>query len=235
MRFLIIEHLDSEPAGLIGETIAAAGHELHHVRVGDGAIVPADCDGWHGIVVMGGPMSANDSHLSYIVQEIELLKRAIETDTPVLGICLGSQLLARAAGGDVTPSPLRELGWYPVIPSAEAAGDPLFAALSAEGMKVFQWHGETFSLPEGAKLLATASDVPNQAFRIGSSQYGLQFHIEVDAPVIDSWIEGGESEREALGRNGVDRIRAESPDNLPEAHRFCRKMVAAWLKLAEKD
>lgn len=235
MRFLIIEHLDSEPAGLIGEVIAAAGHQMHHVRVGDGAVVPSDCDGWHGIVVMGGPMSANDSHLPYIVQEIDLLKHAIESDTPVLGICLGSQLLARAAGASIMRSPVRELGWYPIVPSAEAADDPLFAALPEEGMKVFQWHGETFTLPEGAKLLATAADVPNQAFRIGSSQYGLQFHIEVAAPVIDSWIEDGESEREALGSDGIAAIRKESPLRLPEAHRFCRKMVAAWLELAERD
>jgi len=234
VKFLVIQHLAIEPAALIGECIEEAGHTLHAVMADEGDSLPESLRGYSGVVVMGGPMSANDTHLEYIAGELALLKQTIEADIPVLGICLGAQLLARAAGAGIMPSPVRELGWYRLLPVAAAADDPLFASLPASGMDVFQWHGETLSLPEGATLLASCTNVPHQAFRIGSSQYGLQFHIEVDEPAIEVWIEAGESERGALGSEGIEAIRRESPLRLPEAHRFCRQMVAAWLKLAER-
>lgn len=232
MRFLLVQHLAIEPASLIGEVIAAAGHECRCVDVERGGLLPASCDGYDGIVIMGGSMSANDIHLVYISDELRLLQHALEKDIPVLGICLGAQLLARAAGAEVVRLSQPELGWYPLLPTAASAGDPLFASLPAAGLDVFQWHGETFGLPAGATLLATGSGVPNQAFSIGSSQYGLQFHIEVDRPIIESWVMAGESERAVLGEHGVNRIRAESGEKLPAAHYFCHAMVMAWLSLA---
>ena len=96
---------------------------------------------------------------------------------------------------------------------------------------MFQWHGETFTLPNSATLLATHPAVPHQAFRLGTTQYGFQFHIEVDEPIIDAWVDAGESERDELGEAGVLEIRSATPDHMPKAHGFCRKMVTAWLEL----
>ncbi|MDX8404306.1 MAG: gamma-glutamyl-gamma-aminobutyrate hydrolase family protein, partial [Mariprofundaceae bacterium] len=96
MHFLVLQHLDIEPAALIGELIINAGHSVDMVRMDEGESVPTVLEGYNGMVVMGGPMSANDSHLPYIVDEIELLKQAIDADFPVLGLCLGAQLLAKA-------------------------------------------------------------------------------------------------------------------------------------------
>ncbi|MDT8375922.1 MAG: type 1 glutamine amidotransferase [Mariprofundaceae bacterium] len=233
MNFLLLQHLRIEPAAIIGEMIEEAGHRIEVVRMDRDEPVPQSLAGFDGMLVMGGPMSANDSHLSYIRDEILLLKQAIAADFPVLGLCLGAQLLAKAAGAEIVASPVRELGWYPVQRTRAAADDPIFRALDADGLTVFQWHGETFTLPGSATLVATHPDVPHQAFRVGSSQYGLQFHIEVDQPVIELWIEAGESERQALGEAGVAEIRAQSPDYLPAAHAFCRQMVRAWLGLCD--
>ena len=165
MQILALQHLDIEPPALIADIIRGAGHDLKAVRLWLDEAVPNTLDDWDGLIVMGGPQSANDVHPGYIHDEIILLERAIGQDFPVLGICLGAQLLAKAGGAEIMPSPVRELGWYPVYPADAAATDPLFRQMQA-GQMVFQWHGETFSLPEKAKLLATHPDVPHQAFRI---------------------------------------------------------------------
>jgi GMP synthase (glutamine-hydrolysing) len=231
MNFLVLQHLRIEPTAIIGKIIEEAGHHIELVRMDRDESVPQSLSGFDGVVVMGGPMSANDTHLSFVTDEIELLKEAIKIDLPVLGFCLGAQLLARAAGAEIVTSPIRELGWYPLQRTRDSADDPIFQALDDDGLMVFQWHGETFTLPDSATLVATHTDVPQQAFRIGSSQYGLQFHIEVDRPIIESWIEAGESERTALGEAGIAAIRAQSPDYIPAAHAFCRQMIMAWLAL----
>lgn len=234
MKFLVLQHLGVEATALIGSVIADAGHHIEIVRMDRGEAIPPLPAGYAGAIVMGGPMSANDTHLPSIADELALLKKAVATDFPVLGICLGAQLLAKAAGAEIVASPVRELGWYPVYGTEHAEHDPLFGSLHAQDLPVFQWHGETFTLPAQATLLATHPDVPNQAFRIGSSQYGLQFHIEVDAAVIEAWMEAGESERAELGAGGVAEIRASTPDCVPAAHRFCREMVSAWLGLCDR-
>jgi len=183
---------------------------------------------------MGGPMSANDVHLTYIRDEIRLLMQAVGTDFPVLGICLGAQLLAKAAGANIVPSPVRELGWYRLFPTPDARTDALFSSLPADGLDVFQWHGETFLLPKDATLLASCPKVPNQAFRLGSCQYGLQFHVEVDETTIHQWIEAGESERTYLGEKGVQDIFNASRKQLSTMQQFCDIMCRNWLALARK-
>lgn len=215
--------------------MAEAGHTVDIVRMDKDESVPSLLEGYDGMVVMGGPMSANDSHIPYIAGEIALLKQAIEADFPVLGLCLGAQLLAKAADAEIVSSPIRELGWHPVFHTKDTDSDPLFCGLKRTGLNVFQWHAETFTLPVDATLLATHPAVPHQAFRIGSSQYGLQFHIEVDEAIIESWIEAGVSECESLGEEGLALIREESPLLIPVAHDFCRDMVEAWLSIARKN
>jgi len=229
-RILIIQQLSHEPVALIWDVIREQGHDAHIVMAQDSAI-PDGLDGYDGLVVMGGSMSARDEHLDYIVAELALLRQAIARDFPLLGICLGAQLLASAAGANIKPSPVRELGWYPVYPAPGAESDPLFSALARDGLHVFQWHGETFSLPEKAQLLATHPDVPHQAFRIGSSQYGMQFHVEVTGPIIRDWVDVCEDERAHLGAKGVHDMLAETPERLVPANDFCRSMTSAWLNL----
>lgn len=234
MRFLTLQHLEIEPAALVGDVIMDAGHQLETIYLYRDEAVPESLRGYDGLLVMGGPMSANDSHLSYIHDEIELLKHAIESDVPVLGFCLGSQLLAKAAGAKVIPSPVRELGWHPVFPTKSSTDDPLFCQMGKPWLHVFQWHGETFTLPNDATLLATHPAVPHQAFRLGTTQYGFQFHIEVDEPIIHAWVDAGECERSELGEAGILEIQSATPDHLPNAQRFCREMVNVWLTLCEK-
>lgn len=132
-------------------------------------------------------------NLSYLQKEQELIRDAIKNDIPVLGICLGSQLIAQAEGGRVFKGQKKEIGWFDVSLSKEGRSS-LFAGL-ATPMKVFQWHGDTYELPKGATVLAY-SDLYPQAFKIGSA-YGIQFHLEVNRSMIDSWIQEYKAEVKA--------------------------------------
>jgi len=235
MNFLIIQHLDIEPAALIGDLLHEAGHQLQTVQVNAGDTLPDCTAGLHGVIIMGGPQSANDTDCPYIRDEIQWLKQQIDAEMPMLGICLGAQLMAKAAGALISPSPVRELGWYPVFPTAAAAADPLFSALPARGLPVFQWHGETFSLPAHATLLATCPLVPAQTFRLGHGQYGMQFHVEVDEQIIETWILAGTSERNDLGSTGIDMLRLLTPQHLAAMQQYGRKMVTNWLHVIQKS
>jgi len=227
---LILQQLEYEPAALIEQVIHEAGWETKTLKTMEDPI-PQVLLRYSGLVIMGGHMSANDTHLGFITKQIRLLEWCIRYDFPVLGICLGSQLLAKAAGANVIKSPLRELGWYHLRPTFYAQEDPVFGKMLASGLKIFQWHGETFELPEQATLLATCPEVINQVFRIKSRLYGLQFHAEMTEDLILAWIKHGSSEAAYLGEEGVDELINHIPRYLPAAREYCSFIVKSWLKL----
>ena len=146
-------------------------------------------DGYSAIVILGGPMAVYDN-LPYLKKEQELVSDAMKNDVPVLGICLGSQLIAQAAGGHVFRGPKKEIGWFEVSLSEEGKSG-LFAGIDSP-MRVFQWHGDTYQLPKEATVLAYNGLYP-QAFKIGSS-YAIQFHLEVEGRMIETWIDHYEQE-----------------------------------------
>jgi GMP synthase (glutamine-hydrolysing) len=142
-----------------------------------------------GIVVMGGEMHAwDDERCPYLPVEVELLRAAVAADVPVLGICLGGQLLARALGSRVYPAPALEGGWLPIEPVGDPSADPVLGHLTGP-TGVFSWHVDVFDLPAGAEPLARSAVTRHQAFRFGRA-WGLQFHPEVDGPLFDAWLAG---------------------------------------------
>jgi len=228
MNFLILQHLDIEPPALIGETLKSTGHTLTTIHLDQGEVLPSTYEDFDGILIMGGPQSANDES-DYIRAELAWIKGAIDNGIPMLGVCLGAQVMAKADGAEIFPSPVRELGWFPVYHTVETKKDPLFRDMP-EGQAVFQWHGESYSLNDNMTLLAMHPDVPAQAFRLGKAQYGMQFHIEVNEAIIESWIAFGSSERDQLGIEGISLLHKESSLYLEPMQHFCREMVSNWLK-----
>ena len=187
---LVIQHLPPEGPYLIAEALENAGISVELCQVFTGDHPAASLDGYDGLVVMGGPMSAaSDDGFPTRAAEIDLLEDALERRLPALGVCLGAQLLAIAAGGKVYPGAEGpEIGWAPVsLVVAEAEQDPLFRDLPSE-LTVLHWHGDTFDLPPGATHLARSKAYPNQAFRAGPRAWGLQFHLEVDVPAVDAFL-----------------------------------------------
>lgn len=183
-KVLAVRHIPFEHPGLIARSLAADGMACEYADLYDGA--SASLEAVSGLILMGGPMSANDD-FPYLRRELDLIGEAIARNLPVLGVCLGAQLIAKALGARVYANPVKEIGWYPIQWSEAAARDPLHRGLAGRDT-VFHWHGETFELPAGAERLASSEACRNQAFRVGSNIYGLQYHLEVTPEMIADWL-----------------------------------------------
>jgi GMP synthase-like glutamine amidotransferase len=216
-ELLVLQHLPLEGPGLIAECAAERGHTIRLLDLSSGAPLPPARVPGQILVVMGGPMGVGDlGNPSYpwLADELELLRQRLDQKAPVLGICLGAQLLAAAGGGGAEPllvgdppRPLREVGWGAVTFTATAASEPVLSGLAASEL-VLHWHGDRIVLPPEAVLLASSLHCREQAFRIGQHAWGLQFHGEMDAAGIEGWLTAdADYVREALGPEGADRIR----------------------------
>jgi len=185
-RILIVLHQEHSSAGRVGQLLAARGFGLDIRRPPLGDALPETLADHAGAVVFGGPMSANDPD-EFVRRETEWLKVPLAENRPLLGICLGAQMLVNHLGGSVGPRDDGgvEIGWYPL--RATDAGSSL---LEWPGM-VYQFHREGFSLPSGASLLATSDAYPNQAFRYGDNAWGIQFHAELTRVMMQRWVVRG--------------------------------------------
>lgn len=185
MRVLAFRHSPSEGLGSLEDAARSLGIECVCADLFRNSSAPVSVDEFDGLMLMGGPMSANDD-LPYLRKELEQIDRAVAQHKPVLGVCLGSQLIAKALGAKVYRNQVKEIGWAPVYWTESARADPLFTGLTAPET-MFHWHGETFDLPPGAELLAWSDRCRHQTYRVQDNIYGLQFHLEVTPQMITEW------------------------------------------------
>lgn len=178
----IFRHIECEGPAYLASLLQQHHLEYELVRIDQGDTIHPDLDNAAGLIFMGGSMSVNDD-LPWITQELALIRQAVARGIPVLGICLGSQLIARALGARVYPGPCMELGWFDVARKSE---HPLGNGLP-DHMEVFHWHGETFDLPQDATLLFGNARYAHQGFALGP-HLALQFHVEMQAPLIREWV-----------------------------------------------
>lgn len=183
---LILQHVRPEPPGTIADALDRSGLSHRTVKVHRDDPVPNTLDA-DALVVMGGPMGVGDiDDRLHLAQEIDLIEQAMREEVPLLGVCLGSQLLAHVLGAEVRPGPQKEIGWDEVFLTDAAADDPLFRDV-ADPFTAFHWHGDVFALPDGATRLAGTAQTEHQAFRYGRAAYGLLFHLEV-TPKTVAWM-----------------------------------------------
>lgn len=176
---LVLQHTASEGPGRVAVALNARGLTHRTIRIDLGEPVPSEVP--RALVVMGGPMGVYEAdRLPHLRDELALLRAALEANRPILGICLGSQLLAAALGGAVEPSGGSEIGYLPVLKTPEAAGDPVLGEAPVS-FPALHWHGDVFELPRGAVSLAQSERTEHQAFRYGARAYGFLFHLEADA------------------------------------------------------
>jgi GMP synthase (glutamine-hydrolysing) len=230
----VLRHVRHETLGSLEALIRQAGLDIECVDLFG---PPRRFHPWHhlGLVVLGGPMNVDQTdEYPFLAAEVEWIRAALAGQTPVLGICLGSQLLAKAAGARVYPNSVKEIGWYPLELTEAAAHDPLFAGCPA-GATVFQWHGDTFDLPPSATHLAESAACRHQAFRVGDRAWGLQFHLEVTAEMIETWLTEPGNCGELAGLDYIDpnRIRAQTPRFMPELSRIAEIVFRPFVELCQ--
>jgi len=191
LKIHYLQHVSFEGPGCVSEWALKNTHELTSTRLYNDEAFPAvDTIDW--LIIMGGPMSANDEDtISWINREKEFIASAIQAGKTVMGICLGSQLIASVLGSEVYPNTHKEVGWFPIY-SPDNTINLLFDEIVSK--EVFHWHGETFSLPEGAQLLASSEACKNQAYLYGDRVLGLQFHLEITKESLAQMISFGKEE-----------------------------------------
>lgn len=208
---LLIRNDRYESFGVAPSALAWAGLDILTANAKAGIELP-DLDRIAGVITFGGTANVDQVHdHPHLGSVRDYTRRAVEAGIPYLGICLGSQILARALGREVIRAPVKEVGFEPVRPTDAAKDDPLLSSL-ADGDMVLQWHEDTHELPEGAVLLATGDGVPVQAYRVGATAWGIQFHLEVDAVELEWWLDIADADGDLMREWGksAEEIRSEA-------------------------
>ncbi len=185
---MVFQHVPYEPLGTLDSLVRSQRHRIRYVNFGRTPDAQPDVTGYDALIVLGGPMNiGQEADFPHLEVEKAAILQAIENEIPILGICLGAQLIAAASGAEVYPAEQKEIGWYSIKPTQDGQQDPLFKFFEQQE-KIFQWHGYTFELPACAKLMAKGEDIRHQAFKINNNVYGFQFHLEANLPLIQRWL-----------------------------------------------
>ncbi len=225
----IFRHAPSEGPGYLAEFLDEHGVPWQLIRVDAHDPLPADPEAYAGLAFMGGPMSVNDD-LPWIPPVLQLIRHAVGRDIPVLGHCLGGQLMAKALGGAVVLNRYKEIGWGRVEVESNDTARAWFG--SVPGFDAFHWHGETFNLPTGAAPLLTNRHCTNQAFAVGR-HLGMQCHVEMTAEMIAQWCEIGAGEIAASAESpavqSAQTIEAATAEKLPQMRAVARRLYERWM------
>ena len=228
----VLQHVDSDGPAYFADYLTAHGLPWQLFAAHRGDALPAYIGEFAGFAILGGPMSANDA-LPHLDRAAAMVREAVAAGVPVIGHCLGGQIMARALGGSVTASPAAEIGWSEIAARSAAAARRWFGGRPS--FPQFQWHHESFSLPPGADWLASSASCPHQAFAVGDRHLALQFHCEVDSDKIESWLGAdGQAEIEACtaspGVQSAAAIRMQSRDRLAAARAVTDAIYDAWCR-----
>ncbi len=227
---LVIEHLAVEHPGTLEPALETCGYEVVSIPAASVRRFRERAEEADLLIVMGGPIGVYDApEYPFLTEEIDIIRTRLKVKRPVLGICLGSQLMAAALGARVFPGTNGvELGWAPVQLTADGQRHAL-AEIAAEDLPVLHWHGDTFDLPEGATLLASTSRYAKQAFAVGNYGLALQFHVETDAAELEQWFVAFAGDIRKMGPDTLSRLRADTAKYAAGLAERNARFVSRWL------
>ena len=228
----VLQHLATEGLGILEPILNAAGISIHTIHIFAGEKVPAELGTDDGLIVLGGPVSVYESEkYPYLINEIRLIETVLQENKPILGICLGSQLLASALGANIIKSGQQEIGWFPVTLSEAAQTDVLWNGVENEFM-AYHWHGDVFNLPEDAVSLASSMLTEHQAFTHKERAYGILFHPEATKEIIWGMTQNFAEEAEGAGVTQKE-ILEDSEKYLLAFQAIADKIFNRWVKLID--
>ncbi|WP_199027115.1 glutamine amidotransferase [Ralstonia sp. ASV6] len=228
---LALRHVPFEHLGIMQPLLEARGYTVRYADMGVQSVPADEMASADLLIVLGGPIGAyDDKTYPFVRGEAEAIARRLAARRPLLGICLGAQLMARALGAAVKPMGVKEIGFAPVTLTADGLNSPL--APLADGTPVLHWHGDRYDLPPGARRLASTVTCAEQAFAIGDHALGLQFHLEANLDELEAWLIGHAAE---LGAAGIDpsALRAQAPVVAERLSQRAREVFTTWLDRVE--
>jgi len=229
---LFIQNGEYEGPGLFATVLAECGVAVETVHAWRGDAVPVSAEGWNAIAIGGGSMSAYQLiEFPFLENEIRLLQQARAKRLPALGFCLGAQLMSAAYGGDVFPNREKEIGFFDIRFTEAAGRDPLWRPNNTAPFRPVSWHGDAFTLPPGAIHLASSALTQNQLFSLDGIHYGLQFHLEIDRPLLAEMV--ATDDAGGLPQHGIDpqQFLRDAEMALPPVEAVAREVFTRWMQL----
>lgn len=229
----VLQHISCETIGMIEPLLNEKGISFEVIHSYKGDPVPESLDEAGGLIVMGGPMGVYETEAHpYLLKELKLIEQTLKEEKPVLGICLGSQLLASALGAPVKKGPRKEIGWIPVKLKEAALKESLFAGVDPV-FTPLHWHGDIFDLPERAVSLASSELTEHQAFRYGADAYGILFHLEILEKNLGEWVRVFKDEINQEGLQ-AESILSQGRENISSLHQTGKKVFSRWIDSVNK-
>lgn len=230
----VFQHVPYEILGTFHPLLKDHGLRIKYINFGRDPHAEVDVSDYDGLIVLGGPMGVYEADkYPHLTREMKQIEKAIQSQKPVFGICLGAQLIAATLGAEVAKAKKKEIGWFDIEITEAGLKDPLFKNLQKKE-KVFQWHGDNLALPKGAEWLATSPDCPYQAFRFGEKVYGFQFHLEVDEAMIERWLNVPAMRSELVefgGESAVEKIQHVTSERIEHLKSLSGKVFSTYLDL----
>lgn len=233
-KVLVFQHVAHKILGTLNPSLKEHGLRMRYINFERTPDIHPSVEKYNGLIILGGHMGVYEADkYTHIKVEMKLIEEALKKNIPILGICLGSQLLAHVLGASVRKHEEKEIGWHDIHLTDEGRKDALFSEFK-KTEKLFQLHGDTFDVPRTAVHLAKSEQCHSQAFRYGDKVYGLQFHLEVDGPMIQRWLDNPLNKKdieESNGKFSLEQIRKETVENIDHSMNLSQKTFSQFIEL----